>query len=186
MILKIIPLTKNKLLVLEEIYKYNELNLSSIAKNLNLSNQLIFRTLKELNPILNIKKLNKIKLYSIKEEYLLDLKNLIEKIRLEKSLGIDYKLINLIKNSINIEKIYLFGSYAKNKQNKNSDLDLIIVSQNNKEEIYKIIEEISKKTGFSIQIILFNREKFNKILKNKSSNFYNIINNKYERIEIII
>ena len=41
MINKILPLTKNKLKVLGELYKYNELNLSTIAKNLGVDLQLV-------------------------------------------------------------------------------------------------------------------------------------------------
>lgn len=44
------------------------------------------------------------------------------------------EIINLVKKfkskieNLNLDKIILFGSYALNKQNENSDVDLLIVS----------------------------------------------------------
>lgn len=37
-------------------------------------------------------------------------------------------IINLEKDNVQFDKMYLFGSYAKNQANKNSDIDLAIVS----------------------------------------------------------
>jgi predicted nucleotidyltransferase len=44
------------------------------------------------------------------------------------------KIINLIKkfkdkiDNLNLDRLILFGSYARNKQNKNSDVDLLVIS----------------------------------------------------------
>lgn len=38
------------------------------------------------------------------------------------------KYLNLIRDKISIEKVYLFGSYASGKYNANSDIDLAIIS----------------------------------------------------------
>lgn len=55
------------------------------------------------------------------------------------------KIINLYikylkKKNIDIKKVYLFGSYAKNKQNKNSDIDIAIIID--KDSIDKIDMQI--------------------------------------------
>ncbi len=38
------------------------------------------------------------------------------------------KYLNLIKEKISIEKVYLFGSYATGNYNSSSDIDLAIIS----------------------------------------------------------
>jgi predicted nucleotidyltransferase len=42
--------------------------------------------------------------------------------------------IELVKEDIHIEKVYLFGSYAKGNYNSGSDIDLAIISPDFKEE----------------------------------------------------
>ena len=39
------------------------------------------------------------------------------------------KFVYKMKN-LNLDKVILFGSYARNKQRKNSDVDLLIISNN--------------------------------------------------------
>ena len=53
-----------------------------------------------------------------------------------------YKIINsyldvLKKNKIHLSKVYLFGSYVKNKFTEDSDIDLAIVSNDFKNDIVK-------------------------------------------------
>lgn len=36
------------------------------------------------------------------------------------------KKIPILKDRFHIDKIYLFGSYAKNKQHENSDIDILV------------------------------------------------------------
>lgn len=45
-----------------------------------------------------------------------------------KQLAYKYK-IALIRNNIPVNSIYLFGSYAKGKQHKSSDIDFCVVSK---------------------------------------------------------
>lgn len=52
-------------------------------------------------------------------------------------------IVSQIKNSINPEKIYLFGSYASGKITENSDLDLLVID-NSGRKTQVVALEISK------------------------------------------
>jgi len=41
-------------------------------------------------------------------------------------------LNRFFKNKANVEKVLLFGSYARNAQTKRSDIDIIIITETNK------------------------------------------------------
>lgn len=77
---------------------------------------------------------------------------------------------NICKNIEEIDKVILFGSYAKNKANENSDINIYVlcndtVDINNNKTTFKIKSKI--KLAFdsfkSIDIIISNKEVFNKM-----------------------
>jgi predicted nucleotidyltransferase len=56
------------------------------------------------------------------------------------------EIFEKIKNFfVNEEAIYIFGSYAKNNFNKNSDIDIAVIFKNKKSplEVFKLQEELS-------------------------------------------
>jgi predicted nucleotidyltransferase len=92
----------------------------------------------------------------------------IEQIRKEnlvKKIKIIYKDIIKIENPFFI--VIIFGSYAKGKQTKNSDIDLCLIHDNEKE-----IKEISNKLLIhpKINIQIFNYTEFISMLKTKEFN----------------
>jgi predicted nucleotidyltransferase len=63
-----------------------------------------------------------------------------------------YKLKEL-KKELNIDKMAIFGSYARDEENSNSDIDLVIFSKN--KNYFKLIEienYISKKLNTKIDL----------------------------------
>lgn len=74
------------------------------------------------------------------------------------------EIIEKIKESSNPDKIYLFGSYAYGKPNKNSDLDICVIKddfKNKNDELSKIKKNIFN-FGIAADILLFNKENFAK------------------------
>lgn len=67
------------------------------------------------------------------------------------------------------ETIVLFGSYSKAEDNKNSDIDLLIVSSK-KQEIN--LEKFEKRLERKIQLFVHSKEDL-KILKNKNKELFN-------------
>lgn len=56
------------------------------------------------------------------------------------------KVIAIIKRNIknNLVKIILFGSYARGEETKSSDIDLLVLTQNNREEAYNTLRQFSE------------------------------------------
>jgi len=87
-------------------------------------------------------------------------KSLLKIIEIHKSIdfNLNYTEVGIIFNKIlkYCSGIILFGSYAKGKNKKNSDLDLIILDSKNKEKIKEIIEI----SPFKINAHFFSSKKF--------------------------
>ena len=72
------------------------------------------------------------------------------------------KIKNRIVSEVSPEQIYLFGSYAKNNYNNESDIDLLIVMNNNDKSLRKIQHKISSLLDdrtMPIDIIVYSQEK---------------------------
>lgn len=175
MIKSILPLTELKLKVLTELYKYSQLNLTGISNNTNIETPNVSRVLKELESVLEIKEIGGIKLYTIKKKYSFILEIIIETYRLEISLGVKCEILDLLKANVSIFEIYIFGSYVKNTANKNSDLDLIIISDINKKEIKDKINSLNKKSNINLEPVIFSLKEFEELKKDKNSNFHQIL-----------
>jgi len=82
------------------------------------------------------------------------------------------KITNKIKDTENIKRIYLFGSYAYGTPSIDSDIDLCIISDGNKRKI-EIMNDIREKIGYSIDypldIIVYKPEEFNERANSKTS-----------------
>ena len=57
---------------------------------------------------------------------------------------INFIKTNDIKNHFHIRKIGLFGSFAKDRQTENSDIDIILELEDNTENIFEIKQELRK------------------------------------------
>lgn len=65
---------------------------------------------------------------------------------IQKTVGIEIMLKELVESEDDIHIAYIFGSYAKNKMRSDSDIDLILVGLENAEDaILEGIEKIEKK-----------------------------------------
>jgi len=68
--------------------------------------------------------------------------------------NIKTKLVNFFKDKDFISIAYLFGSYAKNKQCTESDID-IIVHTTNKEKLPKLNLELERLLKINLDLLLF-------------------------------
>ena len=183
MISKILPITENKLKILTELFINEELNLATISKNIGMAPSNITGILVDLEPVLDVKAMGRIKLYSINCDYISFLKTIIERYRLENNLGINLGFVEMIKKMPELDGLFVFGSYAKGKNNKDSDLDLIIITEN-KNKIKDDIRKIKKLSSISIEIIYMDKEKYRDILDSGFGRFYNILTDFKQRIEV--
>jgi predicted nucleotidyltransferase len=67
----------------------------------------------------------------------------------------------LFRDKYHIDKIGLFGSYARGEQNNNSDLDLLVEFEENTQDLYELKIEIKEffKTHLGLEVDIC-REKY--------------------------
>ena len=82
-----------------------------------------------------------------------------------------------IANKFNPEKIILFGSYAKGTQNKDSDIDLLIIQDTDLPSYRRGIEIRMSLIGIKmpIDILVYTRIEFEKEKQDKYSFLYSAI-----------
>ena len=79
------------------------------------------------------------------------------------------KLADKIKEITPATKIYLFGSYAYGTPNEDSDIDLCILTDENKRK-FEILREIRRNVGdinYPLDILVYKTDEFNERVNNK-------------------
>lgn len=79
------------------------------------------------------------------------------------------KLASKIKEITPATKIYLFGSYAYGTPNEDSDIDLCILTNENRRKL-EILREIRRNVGdinYPLDILVYKTDEFNERVNNK-------------------
>ncbi len=118
------------------------------------------QNLKELNLILESKKGN-LNLFQINKNspIFTELKNIFIK---TKYFG---ELIKKSLKKLKIDFAFIFGSFARGIESKESDIDLFVIGNVKENELLKIIQKIEKQTGREINYILWKKSLFVKRAK---------------------
>lgn len=81
-----------------------------------------------------------------------------------KSIFLKTEFLNeIIKKSIKRLKIdfaFIYGSFAKGVESKESDIDLFVVGRLDEDELVKVVQRIEKKIGREVNYILWNKDLF--------------------------
>lgn len=85
----------------------------------------------------------------------------------------DSRLIEYLKENLNLPAIILFGSFERGEDNKNSDVDICIITETKKEVDISKYERIIKK---KIQLHVFDNKEFKNLRLKNNALFNNIIN----------
>jgi predicted nucleotidyltransferase len=84
-----------------------------------------------------------------------------------KTHGIEKRLKDVIGNIKGLREAYLFGSYASNKMDSSSDIDLLAIGAHSVLELQRIIAKFQKDTGREFNVINLSTKEFEKKKKNK-------------------
>ena len=79
------------------------------------------------------------------------------------------KLADKIKEITPATKIYLFGSYAYGTPNEDSDIDLCVLTDENRRKL-EILREIRRNVGdinYPLDILVYKTDEFNERVNNK-------------------
>ncbi|OFY27941.1 MAG: hypothetical protein A2275_18860 [Bacteroidetes bacterium RIFOXYA12_FULL_35_11] len=88
---------------------------------------------------------------------------------------VEHIILNFLK-SYNMKRIGIFGSYARNENNQDSDIDILVKFKNTPSllQLIKIENELSEKLGFKVDLITEGSLK-NKRIKEQIKNDLKII-----------
>lgn len=111
------------------------------------------------------------KFYSLNKNYSLfkELKKIIFKTE-----GVEGSLRDLVSKYKGISLAFIYGSYAKNKEKKTSDIDLVLVGKFSRYEFTKQVRSLESKLNREINFSFYSKEEFNKERK-KEGGFLNVI-----------
>jgi len=93
---------------------------------------------------------------------------------ISKTLGVESKLKNAVGKLAGLEYAFLFGSIAKNEENKDSDVDLLLVGKIDQDILINEISRIEEEIGREINYHIFSRAEVEKNIKENNSFFVNI------------
>ncbi|MEA3329512.1 MAG: nucleotidyltransferase domain-containing protein [Nanoarchaeota archaeon] len=172
MIELLIPLTRNKIEILNIIYEKHETYLSEIARELKLHPYSVQKTLLKLKPFLKEKKAGKTNLVLIdksqkKKNLLIELIEDYKSKTKNKTVNSIIKHIENLFSDENIVCSVLFGSYARLSFTKDSDVDLLLIVKKVDKDINNKISQLSSIIGKEVNPLIFTKTGFKEIIKNK-------------------
>lgn len=157
-------LNKTEIAILEEFTKDKDKRIygREIAKSKKMNQKTISNTLNKLEEegIIKYKKEGKNKYYFLNttNENIREIIHIIENIKKIKFMG-DNPKINLLIRELEERTdgiLIVFGSYASNTKNKNSDLDLLVIGK------IKDLSDLEETFGLDINVINMTKDKFDK------------------------
>ena len=147
------------------LHEDSELYVHEMARRLSLDQGNLDRKLKELEKegVFKSDLRGKERYYSLNAAFplLQEYKKIILK-----TVGFEQSLKQLLKAVKGVDQAYLFGSYAQNKMDSSSDIDLLVVGDHSALELQKKIAEIQKSVEREINVISMNAAEYRKKQKN--------------------
>ncbi len=144
-------------------------HIRAIANKLNINHMSISRSIKKLENenVVDFKKEGKNKKYFLKNSIeAIEFLKIAEKVKLINSIKKHPRLRQILKtiSKKNLDLAIVFGSYAKNTETKNSDIDIYFKTNN--KELKKEIEQIDSKISVKIGEFNTNNLLIKEIIKN--------------------
>ncbi|MBU1147747.1 MAG: nucleotidyltransferase domain-containing protein [Candidatus Omnitrophica bacterium] len=157
------------------------LYVNEISKMFQLDKRNLVKKIRELEEIglLKSEKRGNLKLYSINRTY--PLYDEYRKIVM-KTLGPEGKLRKILQNTIGATEAYIYGSYAKDKMDAHSDIDLLIVGSHDIVLLQKELSKLQKAIDREINTVNMNEREFKKRIARKDSFIIGVLKQKTIRI----
>ena len=157
-----------------------EMYLNEMVRNFNVDKRNLAKIIKNYeNEGLFIKKSKgNLNFYQINKKYFLfnEIKQIVQK-----NFGIEKELKKIFEKNKKIKEAYIFGSYASNKMEAESDIDVLLIGSHNSLDLQKEIVDLQKNINREINIVDMTEEEF--LIKRENNEFIkNILRNKYIKI----
>ena len=92
-----------------------------------------------------------------------------------KTVGVEGLLKGIIGKAKGVQLSFIYGSYAANKENASSDIDLLIVGNPNEDELLERIESAEQALGREINYNIYPVQEFKEKRKRKDNFIENIL-----------
>src|SRR3989338_4998557 len=99
-----------------------------------------------------------------------------------KTYGIEKRLKDMISNIKGLKEAYLFGSYASNKMDSSSDIDLLAIGTHSVLELQRVIARFQKNTGREFNVTNLSMKEFEAKKKNEDPFISNVFRTKTIRL----
>ncbi|MBI4833680.1 MAG: nucleotidyltransferase domain-containing protein [Planctomycetes bacterium] len=157
------------------------LYVNELSRKLDMDKRNLVKKIRQLESegILKSQARGNLKLYSVNKAY--PLYEELRKIFL-KTIGLESRLKKAAKSVKGIREAYIYGSYAGNKMEAHSDIDLLVIGVHNIAQLQKGINLLQKETGREINTVNMDENEYCKRIKNKDPFIRGILNKKHVRI----
>jgi len=95
-----------------------------------------------------------------------------------KTSGASKILQNILKKFKDIDRAFIFGSFAKGEEREDSDIDLLIIGEVNEDKLIEEIDKLEKKLQREINYAIYEKEDFKKKKKEGNSFILDILKEK--------
>jgi len=99
-----------------------------------------------------------------------------------KTYGMEKRLKDVLNEIKGIEEAYLFGSYASNKMDSSSDIDMLAIGTHSVLELQRIIVKLQKDTGREFNVTNLSPKEFEAKKKDKNHFISSVFKNKTIRL----
>ena len=155
--------------------------MNEIARRFNIDKRNLARKLKELEKegLFVSKVSGNQRYYSLNKKYPLykEYRNIFMK-----TVGIEEKLKSALSNIDGIKEAYIYGSYARDKMDAFSDIDIIIIGSHDTIMIQKEISKLQKDMDREINVINIGLKEFNDKKNSRDPFILDIFKNKNIKI----
>lgn len=111
----------------------------------------------EIMGLLNVEPIGNLKIYSLNKKFPLyeEYKKLVLK-----TVGIESTLKEVLLKVEGIKKAFIFGSYAENKMDQSSDIDVMVIGEHNTVDLHKAIGKVQKTIDREINITSMSEKEY--------------------------
>lgn len=95
-----------------------------------------------------------------------------------KTVGISGSIRDVLKKNGNVEFAFIYGSFAKTKENYISDIDLVIIGNPDEDELIRGLDKLEEKLQREINYKLYTLKEFKKEVKEKEPFILEILKDK--------
>jgi len=100
-----------------------------------------------------------------------------------KTSGVPKMLHNILDKFKDIDRAFIYGSFAKGEEREDSDIDLLIIGEVDEDKLIEVIDKLERKLQREINYAIYGKEDFNK--KKKEGNSFILDTLKEKKIFLI-